>query len=76
MHRDIEIAVLDGIRRYGNGHCLPAGPLRESVNRLEKVDLIVNRERPWPVRPYCTRHDATTPIIIIPRKGVHHLISH
>ncbi len=43
LHRDIEIAVLDGIRRYGNGHCLPAGPLRESVNRLEKVDLIVTK---------------------------------
>ena len=28
LHRDIEIAVIDGERRLGNGFCLPAGPLR------------------------------------------------
>ncbi|RKZ74148.1 MAG: tetraacyldisaccharide 4'-kinase [Candidatus Parabeggiatoa sp. nov. 1] len=43
LHRDIEIAVLDGIRLCGNRRCLPAGPLRESVNRLEQVDFIVTR---------------------------------
>ena len=41
LARDIEIAVLDGVRRYGNGICLPAGPLREPTARLESVDLIV-----------------------------------
>jgi tetraacyldisaccharide 4'-kinase len=41
MARDIEVAVIDGIRRFGNGACLPAGPLREPVTRLERVDLIV-----------------------------------
>lgn len=30
LARDIEIEVLDGERRYGNGKLLPAGPLRES----------------------------------------------
>ena len=39
--RDIEIAVIDGERRMGNGFCLPAGPLREPVTRLQTVDLIV-----------------------------------
>lgn len=43
MGRDIEIAVIDGERRFGNGFCLPAGPLRERVGRLRRVDLqIVN----------------------------------
>ena len=41
LARDIEIAVLDGVRRYGNGICLPAGPLREPATRLESVDLVV-----------------------------------
>ncbi len=41
LYRDIEIAVIDGDRRFGNGHCLPAGPLRESVGQLQKVDMIV-----------------------------------
>lgn len=41
LGRDVEIAVLDGDRRLGNGLCLPAGPLRESQKRLETVDAIV-----------------------------------
>jgi len=42
MQRDIEIAVVDGIRRYGNQRLLPAGPLREPVSRLNNVDFIVS----------------------------------
>jgi tetraacyldisaccharide 4'-kinase len=41
LGRDIEIAVVDGIRRFGNGRCLPAGPLREPPGRLRTVDLVV-----------------------------------
>jgi tetraacyldisaccharide 4'-kinase len=41
LARDIEIAVIDGVRRFGNNRCLPAGPLREPVARLGTVDLIV-----------------------------------
>ena len=39
LGRDIEIAVIDGIRRYGNEKCLPAGPLREPIKRLEQVNF-------------------------------------
>ena len=46
--RDVEIAVLDGKLRHGNGRCLPAGPLREPPGRLARVDLVVARERAAP----------------------------
>jgi tetraacyldisaccharide 4'-kinase len=46
LKRAIEIAVIDGERRFGNSHCLPAGPLREPINRLRSVDfIIVNGEK-------------------------------
>jgi tetraacyldisaccharide 4'-kinase len=41
LARDIEIAVVDGARRFGNGWLLPAGPLREAPARLRTVDFIV-----------------------------------
>jgi len=41
LGRDIEIAVVDGKRRFGNNLCLPAGPLREPPSRLASVDLVV-----------------------------------
>lgn len=41
LPRDVEIAVLDGQRGVGNGLLLPAGPLRESVLRLQSVDFVV-----------------------------------
>lgn len=41
LGRDVEICVVDGERRLGNGHLLPAGPLREPASRLATVDFIV-----------------------------------
>ena len=38
---DVEIAVVDDARRFGNGFCLPAGPLREPASRLAAADLVV-----------------------------------
>lgn len=41
LQRDLEIVVLDGRRRFGNGMLLPAGPLREPASRLRGVDLVL-----------------------------------
>lgn len=41
LERDLEIAVVDGARGFGNGHLLPAGPLREPIDRLDRVDFVV-----------------------------------
>jgi tetraacyldisaccharide 4'-kinase len=41
LQRDFEIAVVDGVRRFGNGLLLPAGPLREPPARLDSVDAVV-----------------------------------
>ncbi|GIU20823.1 tetraacyldisaccharide 4'-kinase [Shewanella colwelliana] len=41
LHRDIELLVLDGERRLGNGFLLPAGPLREGAWRQQSVDHVI-----------------------------------
>jgi len=42
LARDMEICVIDGARRFGNRRLLPAGPLREPMSRLQRVDLRVS----------------------------------
>lgn len=46
MDRDIEFLVIDGKRRFGNGKFLPLGPLREPLDRLDRVDFIINNGGP------------------------------
>ena len=41
LARDKEIVVIDGVRRFGNGWWLPAGPMRERAARLATVDAVI-----------------------------------
>ncbi|MDT8438029.1 MAG: tetraacyldisaccharide 4'-kinase [Wenzhouxiangellaceae bacterium] len=44
LPRSFEICVIDGKRGFGNGWLLPAGPLRESTDRLASVDLVLIKQ--------------------------------
>jgi tetraacyldisaccharide 4'-kinase len=49
LQRDAEIVVVDGVRRFGNGWWLPAGPMRERAGRLKQVDAVItNGGQPAP----------------------------
>ncbi|WP_178860755.1 tetraacyldisaccharide 4'-kinase [Thiomicrorhabdus cannonii] len=41
LPRDLEIVLVDSERLFGNCLCLPAGPLREPLDRLQQVDFLV-----------------------------------
>jgi len=47
---DIRLCALDGQRGIGNGHLLPAGPLRVPVAHLFDVDYVICKDE-WPVQP-------------------------
>lgn len=48
LARDLEIEVLDGMRGYGNGLLLPAGPLREPPRPCDLRVVTVAEAQEWP----------------------------
>lgn len=53
LARDIEICVFDGERKWGNGHLLPMGPMREPLSRIKATDFVVMNGAEWkaPMQP-------------------------
>ena len=41
MHRDLDIVLMDSVKGFGNENLLPAGPLREGAEALDRIDKLV-----------------------------------
>jgi len=72
LGRDVEIAVVDGARGFGNGLLLPAGPLREPTERLSEVDAVVVNE-PGPAKIAFTNRNRFT--MLLQSRGFHNLLN-
>jgi tetraacyldisaccharide 4'-kinase len=41
LKRDLNLLLLDSTRPFGNGHCIPRGPLREPVAQIKRASALV-----------------------------------
>lgn len=41
LHRDLDIVLMDSVKGFGNENLLPAGPLREGPEALDRIDKLV-----------------------------------
>ena len=70
LHRDLDLLLLDGVRRWGNGRMLPLGDLREPVDSARRAQaLVVTRAARVPARAeietWWTEHGSGGPIFWI-----------
>ncbi|MHC8441042.1 MAG: tetraacyldisaccharide 4'-kinase [Candidatus Eutrophobiaceae bacterium] len=44
LPQDLRICLIDPVRGFGNGRCLPAGPLREPLAALREMDIVIGSD--------------------------------
>lgn len=67
LHRDLDLLVLDGVRRWGDGRLLPLGDLREPMDSARRAQaLVVTRatrvQDRAEIEAWWTRHGSGGPI--------------
>ncbi len=70
LPRDLEILVVDGVREFGNERCLPAGPLREPVDRLRDVDFCLINGTAQSLTSDALRQSADGDFRLIPKNWI------
>lgn len=41
LHRDLDLVLMDSVKCFGNENLLPAGPLREGAEALDRIDKLI-----------------------------------
>jgi tetraacyldisaccharide 4'-kinase len=81
LFRDVNLLLLDAAKPFGNGHMVPAGPLREPIDAARRAAAFVltrvppdgvsglreRLERAWPGRPVFLAHHR--PCALVPLGG-------
>lgn len=69
LHRDLDLLVLDGVRRWGNGKMIPLGDLREPQDSAKRAHaLIVTRGSRAPkteIEAWWERHGSGGPVFYV-----------
>ncbi len=71
LARDVELIVLDGARQVGNGALLPAGPLREPVQRLQQATALIVQGSPLECQEITQRYAPLPPLFALQLRARH-----
>ncbi|MBP3820225.1 tetraacyldisaccharide 4'-kinase [bacterium] len=41
LHRDLDLVLMDSVKGFGNENLLPAGPLREGAEAIDRIDKLI-----------------------------------